>query len=161
MSQIVIIGSSIAGVSAAEAAKKQDPGASVAIYSRDTHLSYYRLRIGEVLASRDQSEKLALHPAAWYTDRGIELNLGQTVTAVQPNQKTIRLADGSAIAYDKLILAQGSYSFVPPIPGHDLESVKPHNSGHWTQDGALVISTILNLSTGSFISSLTAATIAA
>lgn len=135
MSQIVIIGSSIAGVSAAEAAKKQDPGASVAIYSRDTHLPYYRLRIGEVLASRDQSEKLALHPAAWYTDRGIELNLGQTVTAVQPNQKTIRLADGSAVAYDKLILAQGSYSFVPPIPGHDLEGVKTL----WTMDDALDI----------------------
>lgn len=135
MRQIVIIGSSIAGVSAAEAARKQDPGAAVAIYSRDTHLPYYRLRIGEVLASRDQAEKLTLHPAAWYADRGIELHLGRTVTAVLPDQKIIRLADGAAVAYDKLILAQGSHSFVPPIPGHDLAGVKTL----WTMDDALDI----------------------
>ena len=57
MTKIVIIGSSIAGVSAAEAARKQDPDATISIYSMDTKLPYYRLRIGEVLADPAMAEK--------------------------------------------------------------------------------------------------------
>lgn len=135
MSKIVIIGSSIAGISAAEAAKKQDPTASVKVYSKDRFYPYYRLRVGEILASRDMSEKLYLHPEKWYEDNGIELNLDKEVNGIDPEKKTISLVSGETVSYDKLILAQGSHSFVPPIKGADLEGVLTL----WTMSDALKI----------------------
>ncbi|HHX37714.1 MAG TPA: NAD(P)/FAD-dependent oxidoreductase [Clostridiaceae bacterium] len=135
MTKIVIIGSSIAGVSAAAAARKQDPDASISIYSKDTKLPYYRLRIGEVLADPAMAEKLTLHPQSWYDDRKIDLNLNQTVTAIDPDNKQITLENGNKVDYDKLILAQGSHSFVPPIKGKDLAGVLTL----WYMDEALKI----------------------
>jgi NADPH-dependent 2,4-dienoyl-CoA reductase/sulfur reductase-like enzyme len=51
--KIVIIGSSIAGITAADAARKQDPEAVITVVSRDTHLPYYRLRICELIDNPD------------------------------------------------------------------------------------------------------------
>ncbi|MGI6546730.1 MAG: NAD(P)/FAD-dependent oxidoreductase [Fastidiosipilaceae bacterium] len=135
MTRIVIIGSSAAGISAAEAARKQDPNAEIRVFSQDTFLPYYRLRIGEVITDPAKRDSLTLHPASWYEDRRIELNLNQTVTGVDVKNKTIALADESAVEYDKLILAQGSHSFVPPIPGADLDGVMTL----WSMTDALTI----------------------
>ena len=93
MTRIVIIGSSAAGISAAEAARKQDPNAEIRVFSQDTFLPYYRLRIGEVITDPAKRDSLTLHPASWYEDRRIELNLNQTVTGVDVKNKTIALAD--------------------------------------------------------------------
>ena len=139
MTKIVIIGSSIAGVSAAEAARKQDPDATISIYSMDTKLPYYRLRIGEVLADPAMAEKLVLHPQFWYDERNIDINLNQVVTAIDPDKKEITLESGDQVSYDKLILAQGSHSFVPPIKGKDLDGVMTL----WYMDEALKIEAAL------------------
>lgn len=139
MTKIVIIGSSIAGVSAAEAAQKQDPDATISIYSMDTKLPYYRLRIGEVLADPAMAEKLVLHPQFWYDERNIDINLNQVVTAIDPDKKEITLESGDQVSYDKLILAQGSHSFVPPIKGKDLDGVMTL----WYMDEALKIEAAL------------------
>ncbi len=37
--------------------------------------------------------------------------------------KTVTTADGQVLEYDALVLATGSYAFVPPVPGHDLPQV--------------------------------------
>lgn len=139
MKKIVIIGSSIAGVSAAEAAKKADPSAAVSIYSKDTFLPYYRLRIGEVLVNPAAREGLTLHPESWYEAKGIRLHLGKEVSAIDVDAKILTLNDQTTVPYDRLILAQGSHSFVPPIPGADLDGVKTL----WTMADALAIESAL------------------
>ena len=137
MKKIVIIGSSIAGVSAAEAAKKADPSAAVSIYSKDT-LPYYRLRIGEAGQS-GRPGGLTLHPESWYEAKGIRLHLGKEVSAIDVDAKILTLNDQTTVPYDRLILAQGSHSFVPPIPGADLDGVKTL----WTMADALAIESAL------------------
>ena len=138
MTKIVIIGSSIAGVSAAEAARKQDPDATISIYSMDTKLPYYRLHRRSVGRSA-MAEKLVLHPQFWYDERNIDINLNQVVTAIDPDKKEITLESGDQVSYDKLILAQGSHSFVPPIKGKDLDGVMTL----WYMDEALKIEAAL------------------
>lgn len=139
MTKIVIIGSSAAGVAAADAARKQDADASIQIFSMDKFLPYYRLRIGEVIMDTANQDVLTLHPASWYEDRKIELNLEHEVQSIDVEGKTIGLADGTTVSYDKLVLAQGSYSFVPPIQGADLPGVKTL----WTMGEALDIESAL------------------
>ena len=116
--RILIVGSSIAGVSAAEAARQQDPEAEVTIVSQDEFAPYYRLRLCEVLDNPAVAETLFLHPAAWYEERRIRMLLGRRAVQVDPEARTVRLADGETLPYDALVLTTGSQSFVPAHPGH-------------------------------------------
>lgn len=130
---ILIIGSGPAGLAAAEAAKQQDPTSKVTILSRDSHLPYSRIRLFEVVAEPASLEKLYLHPASWYVEKGIDLQLNTEVSKVLPTEHQVLLTDGRRIAYDRLILATGSKSFVPPIQGSDLPGIETI----WTMEEAL------------------------
>lgn len=133
--KILIIGSSIAGLSAAEAARAKDPACQITMLSEDSHYPYFRQRLCEVLADPAAGEKLFLHPEGWYQEHGIDLKLNAKVTGMKPQSKEILLADGQVYGYDKLILATGSYSFVPPTKGADLDGVETL----WTMADALRI----------------------
>jgi len=132
---ILIIGSSIAGVTAAESARKQDPEARITIISRDLHIPYYRLRICEVLDDPALADQLALHPLEWYAERRIELLLGREVRSIDRFRKMIVCSDNAEIPYSSLIIATGSGSFVPPIPGVSRPGVRTL----WTLSDALEV----------------------
>lgn len=120
---IVIIGSSIAGLSAAEAARAQDPACDIIILSEDSFLPYYRQRLCEALEDPSKAEKLSIHPKEWYEAQRFDLRLNHKVSGILPGEKAVVLWDGGRIRYDSLILATGSTSFVPPIKGADLPGV--------------------------------------
>lgn len=61
-------------------------------------------------------------PDAKLQGAGIEVFVGE-VTEVDAPGKKVRLGDGRTFDYDKLFLATGASSFVPPIPGNDLDGV--------------------------------------
>ncbi len=132
---LVIIGSSIAGLSAAEAARSKDAECKITILSEDHYPPYYRQRLCEVLMDPAKADSLFLHPSEWYREQGFDLKLDTKVTAVKPEDKALLLADTSVLNYDKLIIASGSYSFVPPTKGSDLEGVETL----WTMSDALRI----------------------
>lgn len=133
--KILILGSSIAGVSAAEAAREKAPDSLITILTEDAHLPYYRQRLCEVVQDPAAREKLLLHPEAWYQERRIDLRLSQHVTQVDTKNKLVHLRGGETLPYDRLILATGSRSMVPPIPGADLPGVETL----WTMEDALRI----------------------
>ncbi len=133
---IVIIGSGIAGLSAAEAARKQDPDVRIILLSEDANLPYHRPRLPGVVMAPDTIDKVFLHDQAWYDDRQFDLRLGTKVEYVDVNNQRIALSDLSTIDYDKLILATGSRSFMPPMRGNDLLGVFTL----WTLDDAIEIS---------------------
>ncbi|MFX7705341.1 FAD-dependent oxidoreductase, partial [Acinetobacter baumannii] len=53
---------------------------------------------------------------------GIDLRLNTKATAIDTAAQTVTTNHGDVISYDKLVLATGSYAFVPPIPGNDREN---------------------------------------
>lgn len=132
---IVIIGSSIAGLSAAEAARQQSPQSRILILSEDRYPPYFRQRLAEILTDRDRAEKLYLHEGKWYEDRNLELLLNHKVTGINTDTKTVLIENGDELPYDKLILASGSASFVPPMPGAHLNGV----TTLWSMQDALDI----------------------
>lgn len=136
---IVIIGSGIAGLSAAEAARKQDPDVKIILLSEDTYLPYHRPRLPSVVMAPETIDRVFLHDQAWYDDRQFDLRLGTQVTSVDVDNQRVVLSDLSTLSYSKLILATGSASFMPPTPGNDLLGVFTL----WTLDDAKAISNFI------------------
>jgi len=119
----VIAGGGIAALTAAEAIRKRDRTGSIKIYSEEPFPVYYRTSLAECMVERLPEDALMVHPAGWFEEQRIEMNTGKRITAIDTTQKQITLEDDSAVPYSRLIIATGSRSFIPPIPGTDLEGV--------------------------------------
>jgi len=123
MSHYVIIGTGIAGTTAAETARKADPEARITLISQETLPLYYRIRLPEVVAGELAPEDLLAKKSDWYDTHHIDLHLQTTITSVDPAAKTLTTASGASLSYDRLLLATGSHSFVPPIKGAERSGV--------------------------------------
>jgi nitrite reductase (NADH) large subunit len=119
----VIVGAGIAGVSAAEAIRKNAPNGEILLLSREPFLPYYRLNLTRYLAGEVSAEALELHPRSWYREHGIDLRLGTEILELELDVKRLRLKSGEAITFDKLVLAMGSHPYVPSINGVHRENV--------------------------------------
>ncbi len=119
----VVIGGGIAGISAAEAIRKQDPEAKIRLFSREKLAPYSRMALTRYMAGEVDREKLPLHPQDWYLEKQVALEVDQPVVRVDPSKQELHLQDDRIVQYDKLVLATGADPFVPPFPGKDLESV--------------------------------------
>ena len=80
---ILVVGSGIAGVSAAEAAHAKSPGTPVVLLSKEASLPCFRLRLIELLDG-GPPDSLRLHPADWYAAAGIGLRPSTAVVAPSP-----------------------------------------------------------------------------
>lgn len=119
----VIVGNNAAGTSAAEAIRLRNERAVIKVVSKDQYLAYYRPMLSDFISDSHDENMFFLHDEDWYKERNIDLTLGTEVTKLNPEQKTIETADGQAIEYDKLILANGSYNFVPNITDNNKPGV--------------------------------------
>ncbi|WP_049571851.1 nitrite reductase large subunit NirB [Streptomyces sp. SBT349] len=66
-------------------------------------------------------EELSLLPEGFAERNGIELHVGDPAVAVDRAARVVTSRSGAAFRYDTLVLATGSYPFVPPVPGRDSE----------------------------------------
>ena len=119
MKRYVIIGNGVAGTTAAEHIRKNDRTGKVIILTEEDLPFYSRIRLIDYLAGDIDEEKLVLKNSAWYEERGIELITGVRVTDGDPARRVVLVENGEEISYDRLLLATGSHSFVPPIAGLD------------------------------------------
>jgi nitrite reductase (NADH) large subunit len=87
------------------------------VFSEEPMRAYDRVHLSEYFTGRD-AESLALSDAALYQTPGVTLHLGVPVLEIDRARRQVITAQG-CVAYDKLVLATGSYPFVPPVPGAD------------------------------------------
>lgn len=118
---VLIIGSGIAAISAADAAMKQNEAQSVLVCTQEQDKPYYRLRVQERI--NEAAKDLNLHEDEWYDLHKISIRYDMQASKLDSDEKTVTFANGSTLAYNKLIIATGSKSFVPPIPGADGDHV--------------------------------------
>ncbi len=123
MRRYVIVGNGVAGVTAAQNIARSDPGAEVHILSSEPYLYYQRPRLWEFLAGEIEQEELIFRPRSWYDGQGIQVHLGVRAAALDPAGRRLTLADGGRMSYDRLLLASGGRSFVPPFAGTDKDGV--------------------------------------
>ncbi len=126
--KLVMIGNGMAGVRTLEELLKIAPDLyEITVFGAEPHPNYNRILLSPVLAGEQTLEQIVLNDWAWYSDNGITLHAGWTVTAVDRIKREVHAinAQGQAkvCAYDRLIMATGSNPFMLPVPGKDLPGV--------------------------------------
>ncbi len=119
----VIIGRSIAGISAAAAIRENDHVGEITIVSGEKTGAYYRPLIPLVVAGKKSEQEIAYSEDP-LQGKNVASVLG-TAIGVDVNKKEVRLASGQALPYDRLLLASGGAALKPAIPGIDGPGVFP------------------------------------
>lgn len=88
---------------------------NVHVFSEESLRAYDRVHLSEYFTGRD-AESLALSSVELYQQPGVTLHLGVPVLEIDRERREVITADG-CFPFDKLVLATGSYPFVPPIEG--------------------------------------------
>ncbi len=115
--KIIIIGNGAAGIAAAESVKKKDTSISITMISNEKHPHYSRPRVIEFLSGKVTREQIIIRKKEFYDTNGINLLYPVSVKRIDVVAKTVDLDNGSVEKYDKLIIAAGAYSFIPPVEG--------------------------------------------
>ncbi|MCA9771571.1 MAG: FAD-dependent oxidoreductase, partial [Myxococcales bacterium] len=121
--RVVIVGMGAAGMAVARRLRALRPERPIAVVGKEPRLLYDRVRLHEVIAGAADAAALQTHGADWYEARGIETFVGAEAVAIDPKSRSVRLADGRAILYDQLVLANGAAAAGPRVPGRDLAGV--------------------------------------
>ena len=133
----IIIGAGPSGVVAAETLRKHDPDAEIILISDEPEPPYSRMAIPYYLVGKVGEEGTYLKDPSHYNQQNISY-INQRVANIDPAEKSITLADDTAIHYDKCLIATGSYPVSPPIEGIDL----PHVHSCWTLEDARQIASL-------------------
>jgi nitrite reductase (NADH) large subunit len=115
--RVVVLGNGIAGVTAADHVRRRHPLARIEIVAEESHHLYNRMGIARLIYGRSAMQGLYLNPEKWYEEHGITPWLNTRARSIDPIRKQVLLGTGETLDYDRLILATGSRSFVPPIDG--------------------------------------------
>lgn len=120
----VIVGAGLAGAKAAETLRSEGFTGRVILIGDERDRPYERPPLSKgYLTGSAERDSVFVQQAAWYAEHDIELHLGQPVVHLDPAAKSVTLGDGTALMYDKLLLATGSEPRRLEIPGTDLTGV--------------------------------------
>jgi 3-phenylpropionate/trans-cinnamate dioxygenase ferredoxin reductase subunit len=121
---VVIVGASLAGGTAAFAAREGGFDGRLLLIGAESHLPYGRPPLSKTyLRGEGGLEDWIVKPEAEYGSQGVETLLSTNVTQVDPHRHRILLDGGEDIEYTRLLLATGGRNRVLPIQGHDLPGV--------------------------------------
>jgi 3-phenylpropionate/trans-cinnamate dioxygenase ferredoxin reductase subunit len=105
----VIIGGGLAGAKGAEALRNQGFDGDIVLIAEEQVRPYERPPLSKgYLMGKAERESIFVHGEAWYAENNVDLRLGVSATAIDRAAHEVRLSDGTAVTYDKLLLATGS-----------------------------------------------------
>ncbi|BDR70873.1 hypothetical protein K144313037_22850 [Clostridium tetani] len=119
----VIIGNGAAGFYAADSVRNRNKNCNITMISKEKTYSYYRPLLSEYLNKEKLPSNFYLSKENWFEEKNINLILNTAVNNINPVDKKVLLSNGKTLNYDKLILANGGYNFIPPIEGKDKKGV--------------------------------------
>jgi len=124
MERIVIVGAGQAGVQAVASLRTEGFTGELVLLGDEPFPPYQRPPLSKAYLSGDfVRERLFLKPDSFYAESGCDLRLSANVEAIERKAKNVRLADGSMLPYDKLILTTGARVRRLPILGDALPGV--------------------------------------
>jgi len=123
--KVVIIGNSAAGLSAAETVRRFSADAEITIISYESHQSYLRCMITDVLAGTKDLSDIHYKTSDFYQKYNVKLLKGTRATGISPDDKKVSLEDGQEVFYDFLVVATGAAHTPLGIEGEELEGIFP------------------------------------
>ncbi len=103
----------------------------ITVLCEEPRPAYDRVHLSEFFSGKTADDLSLVQPGFFDRDK-LTLKLNAKAIGIDREAKLVQLEDGETVAYDRLVLATGSYPFVPPVPGRD-------------RDGCLVYRTIEDL----------------
>ncbi|WNC68195.1 nitrite reductase large subunit NirB [Thalassotalea nanhaiensis] len=116
---IVVVGNGMVGHHFVEQLS-QNSNYNITVLSAESRLAYDRVHLSEYFSGKT-ADDLALTTPEVYQQLGVNFYLDAKVTTIDKSRKVVTTEQGESYSYDKLVLATGSYPFVPPIPGKERE----------------------------------------
>ncbi len=115
---IVVIGNGMVGHRFCEQLVEQDVRQQYKIitFCEEARAAYDRVGLTSFFAHRD-AEKLMLARLEWYQEHQIDIHIGDCANKIDRRRRVVHSEKGRQIGYDHIILATGSYPFVPPVEG--------------------------------------------
>ncbi|ABG98143.1 nitrite reductase [NAD(P)H] large subunit [Rhodococcus jostii RHA1] len=116
----VVIGHGMVGHRFVEALRARDESDdwSVTVLCEEPLPAYDRVGLSSYVGAWDPKE-LALVGNDYPDDAHVDLRIGRRAATIDRESRKVTTDSGEVVAYDALVMATGSYPFVPPIPGHD------------------------------------------
>ncbi|WP_405559871.1 nitrite reductase large subunit NirB [Streptomyces sp. NBC_01180] len=120
LKDLVLIGHGMVGQRFLEALTGQPGSAAwrITVLAEEPRPAYDRVHLTSWFSGTGV-EELSLAPPGFLTEHGIDLRLADPAAAFDRAGQTVTTASGDVLHYDALVLATGSYPFVPPVPGRD------------------------------------------
>ena len=110
MPHVVVVGAGQAGSSLVAKLRSSGFDGQITLIGAEDVPPYQRPPLSKAYLLGDMAEeRLYLRPAAFYADNDIDLRLDTRAVGVDAATKTVALADGSSLTYDKLALTTGSH----------------------------------------------------
>jgi NADPH-dependent 2,4-dienoyl-CoA reductase/sulfur reductase-like enzyme len=123
--QFVIIGAGLAGAKAAETLRDEGFAGRIVLIGDEPVRPYERPPLSKaILLGTDKPDEPYVHSAEWYADHDVDLRTGVAAIGIDRAAREVTMADGSRIAYDRLLLATGSAARRLDVPGATLNGVR-------------------------------------
>jgi NADPH-dependent 2,4-dienoyl-CoA reductase/sulfur reductase-like enzyme len=135
--RIVIAGNGFAGVTALETIRSQDSQVEVALVSRETRGFYSPASLFAYMEGRVDEAHLIMRDANFYTRMAVQTHFGAAVQRLDTEARTLLLDDGTALAYDRLLIATGAVTAGWRIPGSRARGVFKLD---WLEDAQSLLS---------------------
>ncbi len=128
MTRYLILGNSAAALSAIDAIRQRDRDGLITVVSKEPEPTYSRVALPYILSREKHLRQITLQEPEYYRANGVMLVSGAGANHLDPVKKAVHFSGAPAVSYDKLLIATGSESRVPPIQG--IEDADP--CYHWT-----------------------------
>jgi nitrite reductase (NADH) large subunit len=117
---LVVVGNGMVGHKFLELMVQKDVSQTwnLVTFCEEPRVAYDRVNLSGYFSGKTAADLTLVEPG-FYQEHNVEIYIGDRVTTIDRGIKTVISANGVEIPYDKLILATGSYPFVPPIKGND------------------------------------------
>ena len=116
--RVVVVGNGMVGQRFLEELVKRGGGFDLTAFCDEPRAAYDRVQLTSFFSGKSASD-LSLVEKDFFEKAGMTLRLNDAVLAIDPLRKVVRSARYKEVPYDKLVLATGSYPFVPAVPGKD------------------------------------------
>ena len=116
--KVVVIGNGMVGQRFLEQLAKRSPDCEITVFCEEPRPAYDRVQLTSYFSGKT-ADDLNLAPRKFFQDSKVTLRLNDAVLGIDAQRKVTRSARYKDVAYDKLVLATGSYPFVPPVAGKE------------------------------------------
>src|SRR5882724_6764075 len=115
--KLIVIGNGMVGQRLLEQLRASASNLEITVLCEESRPAYDRVHLTSYFSGKSAQE-LSLVEPDFFDRSGISLKLSERAVAIDRERRVVETAGGLRLEYDRVVLATGSYPFVPSIPGH-------------------------------------------